>query len=80
MAFPKVRKPKQPPKKRVKIQALFWLEPAMAKSLKKTAARLKVSQSELARAAFAHIEEQRLWDTLAARVNRTPPAASEAAA
>lgn len=79
MAFPKARRPKQPPKKRVKIQALFWLDPPMAAHLKKTAKRLKISQSELARAAFGYIEEQKLWETLAARVNKAAAAASEAA-
>ncbi len=76
MAFPKARRPKQAPKKRVKIQALFWLDPAQAKLLKRTAARLKVSQSELARAAFSFVERTGLWAEV---VNTPTPDASEAA-
>lgn len=82
MAFPKARRPKQSPKKRNKIQALFWLDPAQAKLLKRTAVRLKVSQSELARAAFAYIESHGLWGEAAdaaAAVNTAAAAASEAA-
>jgi len=81
MAFKKVRSPQQGEKKRVKVQALFWVEPAMAKLLKRTAARLKVSQSELARAAFAYVESQGMWShALVEAVVDTPAAgASEEA-
>ncbi len=76
MAFPKVRKPKQSPRKRNKVQALFWLDPAMAKLLKRTAARLKVSQSELVRKAFEHAEKHQIWESLAAPEVNTPRAAT----
>ena len=84
MAFKKARHPKQDPKKRNKIQALFWMDPPQATRIKKLAEKHEISQSELVRAVFTHMDEHKLWDGLADRlhqqkVNRAAAAASEAA-
>jgi len=82
MAFKKARRPKQGEKKRLKIQALFWLDPPVAARIKKLAERHEISQSELVRTVFEYLENEELWERLAKAakpVNKAAAAASEAA-